>query len=335
MGFACTFDSQAHRSRAGRKTSILVCFQPNAWAMVLRYLFAYTRVSAFTFAEFLSSQFRALEDAQLSFAHRLRCDLANRAKQYADTRSLPHCLSYGDEPVVCFEPVDDILHGNFLGASYRAIAANPEWRRRMDKVHTSARRLLPRREQGRWRELDSCMSSDALLMNVFCYPRVLSRAEVTSMLGLTADLAPQFGFLARVPLRNSRGDRTEVDMRLGNLLVEAKLTEGGFQCANRSMLERYRDFPEVFEVEGLPQTERGYESYQLIRNVLAAYAAGCSFCALLDARRPDLLHAVFAVVKCIRPVDLRTSCVVLTWQELTRALPGRLRAFLGEKYGIE
>jgi len=261
--------------------------------------------------------------------------LANRAKQYAEARSLPHCLSYGDQLAVCFEPVDELRHGNFLAASYRAIAGNPEWRRRLGKIHTGARRSLPRREQGRWRELDSCVSSDALLMNVFCYPRVLARAEVASILGLEAGLAPRFGVPARVPLGNKRGDRTEVDMRLGNLLVEAKLTEGGFQSAEKTTLERYRDFFEVFEVERLPHTDRGYESYQLIRNVLAAYAAGCSFCVLLDARRPDLVDAVYAVLKCVRPVELRTSCVVLTWQELARALPGKLRAFLGEKYGIE
>src|SRR5258708_40368135 len=93
------------------------------------------------------------------------------------------------------------------------------------KVHPGARRSLPRRGQGRWRELDSCVSSDALLMSVFCYPRVLARAEVRSTLGLEVDSVPQFGVPARVPLANNRGDRTEVDMRLGKLLVEAKLTE--------------------------------------------------------------------------------------------------------------
>ncbi len=32
----------------------------------------------------------------------------------------------------------------------------------------------------------------------------------------------------------------------------------------------------------------GYRSYQLIRNVLAAYANDSSFCVLLGERRPDL-----------------------------------------------
>jgi hypothetical protein len=31
-----------------------------------------------------------------------------------------------------------------------------------------------------------------------------------------------------------------------------------------------------------------YASYQLIRNVLAAFALGQSFCVILDARRSDL-----------------------------------------------
>jgi hypothetical protein len=40
------------------------------------------------------------------------------------------------------------------------------------------------------------------------------------------------------------------------------------------------------------------------------------------------------VMKCVRPVDLRIRCKVLTWQELAKALPPRLQEFLSEKYGI-
>ena len=36
----------------------------------------------------------------------------------------------------------------------------------------------------------------------------------------------------------------------------------------------------------------GYASYQLIRNVLAAYAAGASFCVVHDQRRPDLARSL-------------------------------------------
>jgi phospholipase C len=83
-----------------------------------------------------------------------------------------------------------------------------------------------------------------------------------------------------------------------------------------------------------PQTERDFLSYQLTRNVLAAYASGCAFCVLTDARRPELIEAWYAVMKCVRHVDLRTRCKVLTWQELGQAMPRGLREFLGEKYGM-
>ena len=61
-------------------------------------------------------------------------------------------------------------------------------------------------------------------------------------------------------------------MRLGDLLIEAKLTESDFQHAPKTAVHAYRDFGEVFEDEDLPQTEKDYRSYQLIRNVLAAHA---------------------------------------------------------------
>ena len=78
-----------------------------------------------------------------------------------------------------------------------------------------------------------------------------------------------------------------------------------------------------------------YRGYQLIRNVLAAQALECSFCVLLDARRPDLREQWYAVMRCVRPPELRVRCKVLTWQELKGVLPRKLQSFLKEKYGIE
>jgi hypothetical protein len=179
------------------------------------------------------------------------------------------------------------------------------------------------------------MSSDALLMNVFCHPGVLRSARVASMLGLQSKLNPRFGVPARVPLANGRLDRTEVDLKIEALLVEAKLTESDFQRAKKTSVLRYRDFREVFDEDLLPQAREYYNSYQLIRNVLAAYASQCSLCVLLDARRPDLLDAWYAVMQSIQPIVLRTACKVLTWQELSRVLPASMQAFLAVKYGIQ
>ena len=179
------------------------------------------------------------------------------------------------------------------------------------------------------------MSSDALLMNVFCHAGDFAQRGGRALCwGLAAKARPEFGLRARVPLASGRVDATEIDMRIGNLLVEAKLTESDFQQAEKKKVQRYRDFPVVFDESELPQSERYYYSYQLIRNVLAAFDRQAAFCVLLDERRRDLLEAWYAVMRCVKAAELRTACKVLTWQELARALPVSLQLFLAQKYGI-
>ena len=69
------------------------------------------------------------------------------------------------------------------------------------------------------------MSSDALLMNIFCYPGVTKRRELSLMLGTEIGDLPEFGFKPRIPLTSGFVERTEIDMKLGSVLFEAKLTE--------------------------------------------------------------------------------------------------------------
>ncbi len=298
------------------------------------------------------------------FASQLRHELRERNLAYAEKYRLPHRLSYGAAPIVCYEP-KGFRHGNFLPETYEAILENPAWAQRLRKAHTAKGHHLPRNDRQFWAELDTCTSSDALLMNVFCHPGTFEDGRVFSMMGGSLDdchsdpersereesAVPartdekqiprsarndkvEFGFRARVPLLNGHFDRTEVDMRLGNLLVEAKLTESDFQSREREFVNAYRDFAGVFHRCDLPQTRECYLGYQLIRNVLAAHALGCSFCVIHDARRPDLREQWYAVMKCVKSHDLRTRCKVLTWQELASVLPDRLQEFLDEKYGI-
>jgi hypothetical protein len=272
---------------------------------------------------------------RISLAAALRSELAERAWKYAQAEALPHSLSYGEAPTVCFAPsADGTRHGNFLQRSYAAIRANPAWSMRLAKVHTQGRRSLPATDRGRWMELDACTSSDGLLMNIFCYPGVSRDGRILALLGAEPGVTPCFGYKARVPLANARFDRTEVDLRLGDLLIEAKLTEHDFQTASKDVLHAYRDFALVFEPQQLCQTGDCYLGYQLLRNVLAAYALQCSFCVLVDARRPDLLDAWYAIMKCVKPIELRTRLRISTWQEVARVAPPKLRGFLGAKYGI-
>ncbi len=315
------------------------------------------------------------------YASRLRLELGLRNQRYARGRA--HVESYGGAPVVVYAP-EGGRHGNFFDPAYTAIAVRPEWMRRFDKVHAQAARSLPKPVHDparRWRELDSSMSSDALLMNVFCTPGVAESPAVRKMLAVEGGALPEFGWKARVPLANARFDRTEVDMRWGGLLVEAKLTEADFQTRAAAVVEAYRDFDAVFESELLPRleirtarrrtaaefaeeftqewedegdeekartfqaeivqrarqqepAEPGYASYQLIRNLLAAHAQGCSFCVVHDERRPDLREAWFRVIAAVKRAEMRVRLKVLTWQELAAVLPEALQAFLDAKYGI-
>jgi hypothetical protein len=271
----------------------------------------------------------------MSLAGALRYDLAVRAQEYAAAHGLPHSLSYGEPPIPCFVPYEDGLrHGNFIGGSYKAILRNPAWKRRLAKVHTQGRRSLPPTARGRWMELDSCTSSDALLMNIFCHPTLQRNRGMARLLGVQPNIDAAFGYKARVPLVNGRFDRTEVDLRLGDVLIEAKFTESNFQSSRKVVLHTYRDFPEVFDSSQLPQSATHYFSYQLLRNVLAAYALECSFCVLIDTRRPDLRDAWYEVMKCVIPVHLRTRLRIATWQEVAQAASPRLQDFLAAKYGI-
>jgi hypothetical protein len=337
------------------------------------------------------------------YASEVRRELGLRNRRWA--RGWAHVESYGNPPVIVYPPQDPtdegqptgqsaekVRHGNFFDPAYAAIAARPEWMRRFDKIHPKEK-TLPKAESGRrWRELDSSMSSDALLMNIFCTPGVAESPALRLALGIDGDEPPVFGWKARVPLSCGRFDRTEVDMRLGSLLVEAKLTEGDFQTRAAAVVEGYRDFDKVFDRERLPRvplaTKRrreaiefpedysqefeedapeagnlpslgtpefsallletapylaaadsgaevaAYASYQLIRNSLAAYAQGCSFCVVHDERRPDLREAWFAVLAAVKSAEMRVRLKVLTWQELAAMLPEDLQEFLDLKYGI-
>jgi hypothetical protein len=116
-------------------------------------------------------------------------------------------------------------------------------------------------------------------------------------------------------------------------MVEAKPTETDFQTAPARMIARYRDKDDVFDPAELRISEV-VPSYQLIRGVLAAYAAGDSFCVLCDARRPDLIENWYSVMRAVRNCVLRSRLKLITWQELHTTLPLRLQQFLETKYGI-
>lgn len=304
----------------------------------------------------------------------LRRDLNARAQHLATTSHLLHEQTTENQPSIIFGRDDQNRHGNFHPKSYAAICANPDWARRLTKVHTAHRRVRARADWP-WMELDCANSSDALLMNIFCHPQVFNGDTlapiVANLLGVEPSAKPNFGIHPGVPLRNGLKDRTEIDLQLDTLFVEAKLTETSFQNATPRLIERYGDLETVFDLDRLPRkilhsaathpptedfsqieeptnlpdqppppilastpSRTVIQSYQLIRNVLAAFASDASFCLLCDARRHDLIEAWYAVLSAVYRPTFAARLKLLTWQELAAVLPKDLQHFLDTKYGI-
>lgn len=244
-----------------------------------------------------------------------------------------HETTYGALPSVVYSEDERGDHGNFFPASYRRILAKPAWAARLNKTYTASSRIVRGHERER-AELDCANSSDALLMNIFCHPGTLKSQRVRCLLGVEQGATPEFGVRTRTPLRGGYDDRTEVDMRCGDLLVEAKLNESDFQTAREDLLARYENFADVFDCHRLARTRGQLRSYQLLRGVLTAEHSDSRFAVFCDARRPDLCEDWFAVLCAVRCSHLRSRMVLVTWQEIAVCVARPLQTFLATKYGI-
>lgn len=269
--------------------------------------------------------------AQPSTASQLRREISTR--NLALAAGLQHETTYGSVASVIYCEDGDGNHGNFFPAAYRRILAKPEWSRRLEKTYTASHRIARGNERERY-ELDCANSSDALLMNIFCTPSTIRSAALCSLLGVERGAQPDFGVRVRTPLRGSYDDRTEVDMRMIDLLVEAKLGETDFQTARANLMDRYEEFEATFDVDRLPRARGQFRCYQLLRGVLAALHHDARFAIFCDVRRPDLQQDWFAVLAAVNSSELRSRMLLITWQEIAACLSRPLQKFLGEKYGV-
>src|ERR1700722_3417240 len=119
----------------------------------------------------------------------LRRELSCRALALAASEKHLHEVLDGEIPSIIFGRDETGCHGNFYTASYERICSEPLWARRLEKVHTASRKSKCR-ANWRWMELDCANSSDALLMNIFCYPETLRDGRVAHLLGVEIDAMP-------------------------------------------------------------------------------------------------------------------------------------------------
>lgn len=281
------------------------------------------------------------------YAANVRQDLLHRAETYVTNGGLESHVyrSSGKVPTVLFRSYRSDgkpCHGNFHPESYAAIALRPPWAERLKKPHTGKNRGWFRKDDAtNAREMDSCTSSDALAMNIFCHPSRIKNQALAQMFGFDQLPEPDFGFKANLPFAvgGIEPRSTEIDLRLHSpsrtVLAECKLTETDFTAKPRAHVERYAAFTETFDVARLPQRDGQFLHYQLIRNVLAARCHNANFSLICDQRRPDLQEAFAEIVSVIADPELQLRCSIITWQQIAATLPVSLQTFLAAKYGIE
>lgn len=287
-----------------------------------------------------------MRTATKNYAAALRQELLKHAETFvANQRLEAHVYrSLGKIPTVLFRGFESdgkACHGNFHEESYAAIIHQPAWASRLQKAHSGKSRCFLENDAVHAREMDSCTSSDALGMNIFCHPSITTNKSLAKLFGFDVLPTPNFGFKAKLPLVSGGFEptSTEIDLRLQSsertILAECKLTESDFTARPREYVERYTGVADTFNISSLPQKDGQFLHYQLIRNVLAARYHEACFFLICDKRRPDLQEAFAEVVSAITDPKLKDRCTTMTWQKITWTLPRYLQLFISMKYGID
>lgn len=225
---------------------------------------------------------------------------------------------------------------NFHSKSWEIIKNNSSYLKRTLKTHNYKGfiGIVPK-----IMEMQSSNSSDALAMNIFCYPDFMKWNGVKKLFGITDFSDIQFGFKAKVKKLYSENeeDATEIDIRINDdILIECKLTEDEFTKKDKKEVLKYVMFEKIFHKDKLIQDDNRYSNYQLIRNILAAEQHDSRFILICDIRRPDLAKSFYQTIRCIKDdyIDLRTKCEIIYWQDIAQVVGKELKYFLNEKYRI-
>jgi hypothetical protein len=247
----------------------------------------------------------------------LKASILSLSEQYAKSRGLEY-KKY--TTALIFKHISD----NFLNSSFQNIERNSELKPRLNKTHSNIKKTY---------EMQSSNSSNALLMNVFCHSKISKWKGIRDLFRVK-DVKPIFGYKPGIPLKNGKRDRTEIDLVLADIFVEAKLTESDFKVKDFETVANYHGFEDVFHPEKLPKTDKSFLNYQIIRNLLAAYHFEKRHILICDGRRGDLIKSYYDVVKCVRSVGIRKRCDVIFWQDIWERVGKDIKEFLSEKYGI-
>lgn len=257
----------------------------------------------------------------MSFSKILRNEIKQSTLNYIEEVEIPE-EKYNVKGSAVIFYTDESNNPNFSHKVLHNIHQNHDWKNRLSKVHSHF-------DDGTV-EMASSNSSDALLMNIFCHPDFFKWSGPQKYLGFE-NVEPEFGWIPKI---EASAPYTEVDMKLGNTIYEAKLTESDFtQKESDRVLERYPGIAKMFDLDML-QKSGMLLNYQLLRNIYVAEKRNLNFKLICDYRRPDLLQSLFLTTQAIVDHNLRNRIGFVTWQEIASYVGKGLRDFLSSKYGI-
>lgn len=215
----------------------------------------------------------------------------------------------------------DELSMNFHPDSFENISKTEEYKKRLDKGHAQA---------DGFKELQSSNSSDALLMNFFAHPKIQTWKSLRDLLSIDESDSIEFGWCPVIE-NEKRGFATVIDMKIGNTIFEAKLTESDFTQRDLDIVLEYSNVENIIDLKRL--TNNGFVSnYQLVRHLITADKYGFKFILLIDEARTDLIREFYKVKFEIKDSTLEERFNFITWQELASCVGRDLCVYITEKY---
>ncbi len=248
-------------------------------------------------------------------------DYSSRIKKRLLTNAIKLCekgLCTGVERESAF--LFDEISMNFHPETFAQILKVVGYKKRLEKQHSNV---------SDYKEMQSSNSSDALLMNLFAHPKIKEWKSLRDLIGINETDEIEFGWN---PLfENEKSRKTEIDMKIGKSIFEAKLTETDFTQKQIEVVLTYQNVEDIIDISAL--TKDGIVSnYQLIRNLLAAYKYQFSLYILLDESRTDFIREFINVKNAIKDSTLSNSFHFITWQEVSNSVGQELRSYITEKY---
>lgn len=252
----------------------------------------------------------------MNYSKRLKQRIKGNINNLID--KFPNIKGEEKESAFIFNDISD----NFNPDSYKKILSNPQWKRRLGKTHPKLQDTF---------EMQSSNSSDAILMNIFCNPKLIIWTGIKKLFNITDFDDFLFGW--KPDFSNEKLVSTEIDLKFNDIIIEAKLTEDDFQSQGPEIVEAYDNFSLVFDCTLLELNKKGeYRNYQLIRNILTAYKCEYRFILLVDESRIDLIKEFIKTTNAIKENSLRKRMEFITWQEITNSVGKTLREYIQTKY---